>query len=41
LDPKNVDGERVQKEVEHLAREEGVYVEKGILQTFNSKKLLT
>lgn len=39
--PTNVGDERVLKEVEHLAREEGVSVEKGYCTDFSHKKLLT
>ncbi|WJX69203.1 hypothetical protein P8452_53484 [Trifolium repens] len=40
LDPKNVGGERVQQEVENLAREEGISVEKGYYTDFSQEEIV-
>ncbi|WJX17355.1 hypothetical protein P8452_07284 [Trifolium repens] len=40
LDPKNVVGERVQQEIENLAREEGISVEKGYYPDFSHEEIV-
>jgi hypothetical protein len=40
LDPKNVGGERVQQEVENLAKEEGISVEKGYYTDFSQEDIV-
>jgi len=40
LDPKTVGGERVQQEVEQLAKEEGISVEKGYYTDFSQEEIV-
>ncbi|CAL5200434.1 unnamed protein product [Lathyrus oleraceus] len=40
LDPKNVGGEKVQQEIEHLAKEEGISVEKGYYTDFSQEEIV-
>jgi glutamate formiminotransferase len=40
LDPKNVGGERVQQEIENLAREEGISMEKGYYTDFSLEEIV-
>lgn len=40
LDPNKVDGEKVQQEVENLAKEEGIPVEKGYFTDFSQEEIV-